>query len=229
MSVSPDTNFSVRSDKAVYGGAIMAAEGAPASSRKALRWAEHKEKTRRDLLESARALFAERGFHATSVADIAAGAGVTERTLFRYFPTKSALILDETIGRLPDMARLIRERPAGESPYQAACAGIIEFAQRHRDMLIVIVGSQGELDLPLEGRERPLIDFEEVLAGVLRDRYQVPADDLVTPGVWARASMGALRTALKAVVHDRPAGQAQAIPLFADTLRACFAALESGR
>ena len=126
------------------------------------------------------------------------------------------------------MARLISERPAGEGPYQAVCAGIIEFAQRHRDMLIVIVGSQGELELPLEGRERPLIDFEDVLADGLRDRYQVPADDLVTPGVWARASIGALRTALKAVVHGRPAGQARAMPFFADTVRACFAALASG-
>jgi AcrR family transcriptional regulator len=206
----------------------MAAEGAPAGSRKALRWAEHKEKTRRDLLESARALFAERGFNATSVADIAAGAGVTERTLFRYFPTKSALILDETIARLPDMARLIRERPAGEGPYRAVCAGIIEFAERHRDMLIVIVGSQGQLDLPLEGRERPLIDFEDELAGVLRDRYQVPAGDLVTPGVWARASVGALRTALKAVVKGHHPGQDQAMPVFADTVRACFAALGTG-
>jgi len=204
----------------------MAAEEAPTPSRKALRWAEHKEKTRRDLLESARALFAERGFHATSAADIAAGAGVTERTLFRYFPSKSALILDEAVARLPEMARLIRERPPGEVPYLAACEGIIEFAELHRDMLIVIVGAQGELDLPLEGRQRPLIDFEDTLAAALRDRYQVPAEDRVTPAVWARASLGALRTALIATVSDRPAGQGP--PAFADTLRACFAALASG-
>jgi AcrR family transcriptional regulator len=33
-----------------------------AASRKALRWQEHKERTRRDLLASARKLFAERGY-----------------------------------------------------------------------------------------------------------------------------------------------------------------------
>jgi AcrR family transcriptional regulator len=153
---------------------------------------------------------------------------VTERTLFRYFPTKSALILDEAIARLPDMARLIRERPAGEAPYQAACEGIIEFAQHHRDMLIVIVGSQGRARPALEGRQRPLIDFEDALADVLRDRYQVPADDQVSPAVWARASLGAMRTALVTVARDRPAGQAEALPVFADTVRACVAAIASG-
>lgn len=206
----------------------MAAEEAPAGGRRALRWEEHKEKTRRDLLASARALFAERGFQATSAADIAAGAGVTERTLFRYFPSKMALVLDEAIALLPEMARLIRERPAGEAPYQAACEGMIDFAARHRDMLIVIVGSQVGIDLPLEGRQRPLIDFEDALADVLRDRYQVPADDQVSSAVWARASIGALRTALVSTFRDLPSGDAQAPTAFADTIRACFAALPRG-
>jgi hypothetical protein len=97
-----------------------------------------------------------------------------------------------------------------------------------RESLIVIVGSRGELDLPLEGRQRPLIDFEDTLAEVLRDRYQVPAADLVTPAVWARASNGALRTALSVIVKSRPAGKPQGPAAFADTVRACFAALASG-
>ena len=40
------------------------------------------------ILEAATRLFGERGLDATRTADIAAAAGVTERTLFRYFPTK---------------------------------------------------------------------------------------------------------------------------------------------
>jgi TetR/AcrR family transcriptional regulator len=40
------------------------------------------------ILEAATRLFGERGLEATRTADIAAAAGVTERTLFRYFPTK---------------------------------------------------------------------------------------------------------------------------------------------
>lgn len=48
--------------------------------------------TRDALIASARRLFAERGYQATTVADIAAGAGVAPRTFFGYFPTKEAVL-----------------------------------------------------------------------------------------------------------------------------------------
>jgi AcrR family transcriptional regulator len=199
-----------------------------APSRKALRWEQHKERTRRDLLASARTLFAERGYHATSAADIAAGAGVTERTLFRYFPNKLALVLDELIGLLPDMAQSIRERPAAEPPYQAVCEGIIDFGLRHLDMMALAMTTAGELEIPLDGRQRPLIDFEDALAEVLRKRYAVPAEDQISPAVWARASIGALRTAL--VIAARGPRDTAAPPAGAPgaPLRACFVALQSG-
>jgi AcrR family transcriptional regulator len=199
-----------------------------APSRKALRWEQHKERTRRDLLASARTLFAERGYQATSAADIAAAAGVTERTLFRYFPNKLALVLDELITLLPEMADSIRDRPATEPPYQAVCEGIIDFGLRHLDMMALVRITEGELEIPLDGRQRPLIDFEDTLAEVLRERYAVPVEDQITPAVWARASIGALRTAL--VIAARGPRDTAARPGGApgDPLRACFAALQSG-
>ena len=48
--------------------------------------------TRRRLVDSAMALFAEQGFEGTSVEDIAARAGVGRTTFFRHFPTKDDLI-----------------------------------------------------------------------------------------------------------------------------------------
>ena len=206
----------------------MAVKEPAAASRKALRWAEHKERTRRQLLDSARTLFAERGFHATSTASIAAAAGVTERTLFRYFPTKVALVLDEVAALLPEMFQLIRERPAGEPPYRAVLEGILEFGARHQDLLILIVGAPGGPEIPLAERQRTLINLEEGLAGVLRDRYQLPPDDEVTAAVWARACIGALRTALLITARHRPAGESQAA-FTRDTVSACFAALEDSR
>lgn len=205
----------------------MAPKPAPATSRKALRWAEHKERTRRDLLASARTLFAERGYQATSAADIAAAAGVTERTLFRYFPNKIALVLDEAIALLPEVAESIRDRPAAEPPYQAVCEGIIDFGLRHRDMMALVMASRGDLDIPTDGPQRPLIDFEDNLAEVLRERYAVPAQDQITPAVWARACIGALRTAIVISARNSRAG-IQPAGALGDPLRACFAALRSG-
>jgi TetR/AcrR family transcriptional regulator len=43
------------------------------------------------ILQAATRLFGDKGFRDTRTADIAAAAGVTERTLFRYFPSKESL------------------------------------------------------------------------------------------------------------------------------------------
>ena len=43
------------------------------------------------LVDAATRLFGEKGYEGTRTAEIAAAAGVTERTLFRYFPTKEKL------------------------------------------------------------------------------------------------------------------------------------------
>ena len=43
------------------------------------------------IVQAATRLFSEKGYDATRTAQIASAAGVTERTLFRYFPTKNAL------------------------------------------------------------------------------------------------------------------------------------------
>ena len=65
-------------------------------------------------------------------------------------------------------------------------------------------------------------------SGSMRERYAVPAEDQISPAVWARASIGALRTGL--VISARGPRAAQAPPTRApgDPIRACFAALQRG-
>lgn len=46
----------------------------------------------RDIIAAAEALFSEKGFSESPTAEIAKKAGVTERTLFKYFPSKKDLI-----------------------------------------------------------------------------------------------------------------------------------------
>ena len=53
--------------------------------------AKHDEK-RRHILEAARQSFIEKGFHATSIADICAAAQMSPGHLYHYFPSKEAII-----------------------------------------------------------------------------------------------------------------------------------------
>jgi len=52
------------------------------------------EDARRRLRQAALELFRERGYEATTTAEIAARAGVTERTFFRHFPDKKEALFD---------------------------------------------------------------------------------------------------------------------------------------
>ncbi len=55
------------------------------------------------IVNEAFALFAERGYHAVSVRDIAAAVGIKDASLYNHFPSKKAIfdaILEEGIGRL---------------------------------------------------------------------------------------------------------------------------------
>jgi len=49
---------------------------------------------RRQLSDAAAAMFMERGFDAVRVSEVAEACGVSEKTVFNYFPTKEALVLD---------------------------------------------------------------------------------------------------------------------------------------
>lgn len=73
-----------------------------------------KEQTRLALIRAAARLFEEKGYEATTVAEIAAGAGVSTKTLFNYFAGKEELVFSNSRRRGEEVVRRIVERdPAG--------------------------------------------------------------------------------------------------------------------
>jgi len=78
-----------------------------------------KQRTRRDLADAALRLFGERGYTATTVADIAAAADVSTRTFFSYFPSKEDVLFADTDARLELMRDFLAEVPAGTTPVGA--------------------------------------------------------------------------------------------------------------
>lgn len=55
---------------------------------------------RRQLSDTATEMFVERGFDSVRIAEIAEACGVSEKTVFNYFPTKESLILDQWEGTM---------------------------------------------------------------------------------------------------------------------------------
>src|SRR6516165_10863466 len=82
---------------------------------------EHKKRLmRQELSDTATAMFLERGFDGVRVAEVAEACGVSEKTVFNYFPVKEALVMD----RLAATVAALRTGLADPAltPVQAALA-----------------------------------------------------------------------------------------------------------
>jgi AcrR family transcriptional regulator len=90
-----------------------------------------KAQTRELIAETARRLFAERGFERVSVAEIAREADVSEKTVFNYFPTKEDLVYWRLESFEQELLDTVRDRAPGESVLEA----FGRFVRRPRGML----------------------------------------------------------------------------------------------
>ena len=74
-------------------------------------WRQRKKTATRDRIRaSALRLFREQGYDATTVEQIAAAAGVSHMTFFRYFPTKEDVVLSDSYD--PMIAAAVAQTPA---------------------------------------------------------------------------------------------------------------------
>ncbi|WP_329082946.1 substrate-binding domain-containing protein [Streptosporangium sp. NBC_01469] len=74
---------------------------------------------RRAIAGTARRLFAERGFESVTVAEIAAVADVSAKTVFNHFPVKEQIFFETDPLGWPAPERALRERVTGERPVDA--------------------------------------------------------------------------------------------------------------
>ena len=84
------------------------------------------DEVKRRLQAAALDLFTERGFDQTSAADIAARAGVTERTFFRHFTDKREVFFDGQAELLDTLLGALAAVPAGVKPMPALLAAFHE-------------------------------------------------------------------------------------------------------
>jgi AcrR family transcriptional regulator len=186
-----------------HNGAVNGASGpgAPGEPVRGRREAS-KQATRAALRNAAARLFAEQGYQATTVAEIASAAGVGERTFYRYFAGKEELLAERALTWIGALAEAIRQRPAAEAPYQAvarAMAGAVaELAAGAGGAWILSEGTQ-PLALLRQVTPRPLRRLEQAITGAILDRLAAgpetaPAAQFEAQLV-ARAAVAALRTA----------------------------------
>jgi AcrR family transcriptional regulator len=164
---------------------------------------EHKEATRAALQEAADRLFAERGFEATGVRDIADAAGVTERTFFRYYASKEDLLIPSVLAWLPVLADGIAARPPEEPPLTAVRRAVGALADRLAgsasldDHAVVLLFRGGPPAQRLGSLARTmLLQIEQAIGAALRPRLADVPDPEYVADVTARVALAVLRSAL---------------------------------
>jgi AcrR family transcriptional regulator len=133
---------------------------------------EYRAERRAHILAAARRCFVRDGFHGTSMQDLVAEAGVSSGALYRYFPSKDAVIETIAVENLDEVLGVIRTSIDDGLSAEAAVSAALDFVtDRHAEdgfaAIALLVWS--------EAMRNP------VLAGRLRDSLTVAARLLRSP------------------------------------------------
>jgi AcrR family transcriptional regulator len=133
---------------------------------------------RRQLLDVALSVFAERGFHPTSMNEIAEAAGVTKPVLYQHFRSKRELyleLLEDVGGRLRD--EIAKATVQAGSPREQVVAGFrayFRFVSEHQAAFQVLFGGGTRRDLEFADAVRAV---EVSIADIIATLIEIPGLD----------------------------------------------------
>lgn len=124
-------------------------------------------------------LFAERGYDQTTVADVAARAGVTERTFYRYFSDKREVLFGGGAQWEEQILAAIKEAKPDAGPLDAAIVGLVtgaSFLDERRDFALrrsAVLAATPSLQ---ERELLKMIKLAEAISNSLRERGATKLD-----------------------------------------------------
>jgi AcrR family transcriptional regulator len=195
-----------------------------------------KQQTRRLIAETARRLFAERGFEQVTVAEVARAADVSPQTVFNYFPSKEDLVFWRLGAFEAELLASVRDRPSGESALAAfrrfllGQSGLLRSPRPEaREELAALTRTIDESPALLAREQQIFERYTAALAALLAEEASAQAGDLEP---WGAAT--ALTGVHRALVRHarRRVLEGARHPALAEEVRAhgeqAFALLERG-
>jgi AcrR family transcriptional regulator len=138
-----------------------------------------KQRTRETIARAAHELFAERGYHVTTLPDIAEAADVSTRTIFAYFPSKEDILFSDFPLMKEDLARALAERPEGVDALETVREFILSTVGIEKSELDEQLGRCIHDDETLRSHLRArLAQLEELIAPAIAKDIGAPPDDL---------------------------------------------------
>jgi AcrR family transcriptional regulator len=143
---------------------------------------QRRRSTHEALRRAALASFARKGFANVTVTELAREAGVTERTFFRHFPTKEAVLFQDYETQVEWLSEALAQRPASESLFDAVLASVASFPY---DLEVVRQAATARSELISADRIASHLrvvqsSFAGVITDFVKNRYRdTPDIDLV--------------------------------------------------
>ena len=137
-----------------------------------------KQQTRKLIVETALELFSERGYQATTVADIAASADVSERTVFAYFPTKEDILFADHLALQEGLADALAEKARDASVLDVLREFVVENVSRFDTQARIRWQIVRNDEVLLAHQRARQASFGEVIAKAIADELGERVDDL---------------------------------------------------
>jgi AcrR family transcriptional regulator len=138
-----------------------------------------KQRTREAIARAAHELFVERGYHATTLPDIAEAADVSTRTIFAYFPSKEEILFCDFQAMKEALGRALASRPEGTDALEAVRDFILSSHAVEKNDLDERLHRLIRQDETLRSHFRARLgQIEELVATAIADDLGAAEDDL---------------------------------------------------
>jgi AcrR family transcriptional regulator len=111
---------------------------------------------RQQILDIAAELFAQKGFHGVSIAELGAACGFSGPALYRHFRSKDAVLAEMLVSISDELLNVGRERVRTSGSPEEALRALVDwhvtFALDHK--ALIVVQDRDWAALPLEAREK---------------------------------------------------------------------------
>jgi AcrR family transcriptional regulator len=153
------------------------------------------------LMQAAFALYGERGFEQTTVAEIAERAGLTERTFFRHFADKREVLFAGADALRDLLVSTVAKAPGSLAPIDAAAAGLEAAGALIQEGGELAQQRQAIISASAELQERELIKLAS-LASALADALRQRGVDDPAASLTAEAGIAVFKVAFERWVAD---------------------------
>ncbi len=153
--------------------------------------------TRDDILEAAAQIFSQKGFHATSMQDIAQAVNLQKASLYHHIASKQEIlveVLDQALELLIANMRAVIERPLPpDEKLRESMRVYLETMLDNRELAAVLLLEHRSLEPELRARHIPRRDhFERLWRDLIQEGCEQDVFACEEPAIVSRALLGVM-------------------------------------